>query len=198
METTKKIALPFPTDAKLVQWMVKLIRETLGDFSEVEIEYLLATSKSKLDTNLFNGINSIIDAWTTQIASDIRFATFQGFQANLEFFRHPVGNCFLNESTETYLRENVMRSLPARIQAQKIIDGIQSNFAGSASEVLDPIIEYYIYLETVCPKLSYYFGYLIGDKLLYALEPGYSRSISITIPYKILIHKLFGVYFDIL
>ena len=60
METTKKIALPFPTDAKLVQWMVKLIRETLGDFSEVEIEYLLATSKSKLDTNLFNGINSII------------------------------------------------------------------------------------------------------------------------------------------
>ena len=134
METTKKIALPFPTDAKLVQWMVKLIRETLGDFSEVEREYLLATSKSKLDTNLFNGINSIIDAWTTQIAS----------------------------------------------------------------EVLDPIIEYYIYLETVCPKLSHYFGYLIGDKLLYALEPGYSRSISVTIPYKILIHKLFGVYFDIL
>ena len=42
METTKKIALPFPTDAKLVQWMVKLIRETLGDFSEVEIEYLLS------------------------------------------------------------------------------------------------------------------------------------------------------------
>ena len=66
-----------------------------------------------------------------------------------------------------------MYSLPDRVSHDIIITTFQTKHGQSAEPQLDAIQNYYIYLETIGPKLAHYWGYVFANHFLPLVEPGY-------------------------
>lgn len=48
----------------------------------------------------------------------------------------------------------------------------------------DEITTYFMYLETVCPKIAHFYGYLEGNRTLPCTEPGYTEDRVLTFRYR--------------
>ena len=116
---------------------------------------------------------TFLRAQNQQIISDLRYCAYLGFQANLSNFRCPGGNHFITQGSDHFLREYIMYRLPGRVSYDTIITAFQTKHGQSAEAQLDAIQNYYIYLETVGPKLAHYWGYVFANYFLALVEPGY-------------------------
>ncbi len=116
---------------------------------------------------------TFLRAQNQQIISDLRYCAYLGFQANLSNFRCPGGNHFITQGSDHFLREYIMYRLPGRVSDDTIITAFQTKHGQSAEAQLDAIQNYYIYLETVGPKLAHYWGYVFANYFLALVEPGY-------------------------
>ena len=59
-----------------------------------------------------NAVEELMTAWDRQICSDLVYAGYQGFQANLHNFHNPVATQFTRLDYETVLREHIMQTMP--------------------------------------------------------------------------------------
>ena len=141
------------------------------DFPPVQAAYQDAAKI--LVNHLGKEAEAFLSAQDQQIISDLRYSAYLGFQANLANFRCPGGNHFVAEGSDHFLREHVMYSLPGRVNYDTIIAAFQTGYGQSAELQLDAIQNYYIYLETVGPKLAHYCGYVFANHFLSLVEPGY-------------------------
>lgn len=141
------------------------------DFSPVQAAYQNAAKV--LVNQLGKEAESFLSAQEQQIISDLCYSAYLGFQANLANFRCPGGNHFVAEGSDHFLREHIMYSLPGRVSYDGTITAFQSKHGQSAELQLDAIQNYYIYLETVGPKLAHYWGYVFANHVLPLVEPGY-------------------------
>ena len=116
---------------------------------------------------------AFLSAQDQQIISDLRYSAYLGFQANLANFRCPGGNHFVAKGSDRFLHEHIMYSLPGRVSYDGTITAFQTKHGQSAELQLDAIQNYYIYLETVGPKLAHYWGYVFANLFLSLVEPGY-------------------------
>ena len=116
---------------------------------------------------------AFLSAQYQQIISDLRYCAYLGFQANLANFRCPGGNHFVAQGSDHFLREHIMYSLPGRVSHDIIITTFQTKHGQSAEPQLEAICNYYIYLDTVGPKLAHYWGYVFANYFLALVEPGY-------------------------
>ena len=116
---------------------------------------------------------AFLSAQDQQIISDLRYSAYLGFQANLANFRCPGGNHFVAQGSDHFLREYIMYSLPGRVSHDITITAFQARYGQSAEPQLEAIQNYYIYLETVGPKLAHYWGYVFANHFLSSVEPGY-------------------------
>ena len=152
---------------KLSNWIV----EKDLDFSPVQAAYQDAARI--LVSQLGKEAEAFLSAQYQQIISDLRYCAYLGFQANLANFRCPGGNHFVAEGSDHFLREHIMYSLPDRVSYDTIITAFQTKHGQSAEPQLDAIQNYYIYLETIGPKLAHYLGYVFANHFLPLVEPGY-------------------------
>ena len=141
------------------------------DFSPVQAAYQDAARI--LVSQLGKEAEAFLSAQDQQIISDLRYCAYLGFQANLANFRCPGGNHFVAQGSDHFLREHIMYSLPDRVSHDIIITTFQTNHGQSAEPQLDAIQNYYIYLETIGPKLAHYLGYVFANHFLPLVEPGY-------------------------
>ena len=141
------------------------------DFPPVQADYQDAAKI--LVNQLGKEAEVFLSAQDQQIISDLRYSTYLGFQANLANFRCPGGNQFVTEGSDHFLREHIMYSLPGRICYDTAITAFQARHGQSTESQLDAIQNYYIYLETVGPKLAHYWGYVFANHVLPLVEPGY-------------------------
>ena len=141
------------------------------DFSPVQAAYQDAARI--LVSQLGKEAEAFLSAQDQQIISDLRYCAYLGFQANLANFRCPGGNHFVAQGSDHFLREHIMYSLPDRVSHDIIITTFQTNHGQSAEPQLDAIQNYYIYLETIGPKLAHYWGYVFANHFLPLVEPGY-------------------------
>ena len=153
--------------AELSNWLV----ENDLDFSPVQAAYQDAARI--LVSQLGKEAEAFLSAQDQQIISDLRYCAYLGFQANLANFRCPGGNHFVAQGSDHFLREHIMYSLPDRVSHDIIITTFQTNHGQSAEPQLDAIQNYYIYLETIGPKLAHYWGYVFANHFLPLVEPGY-------------------------
>ena len=116
---------------------------------------------------------AFLSAQDQQIISDLRYSAYLGFQANLANFRCPGGNHFVAQGSDHFLREHIMFSLPGHVSYDGTITSFQTKHVQSTELQLDAIQNYYIYLETVGPKLAHYWGYVFANQFLPLVEPGY-------------------------
>ena len=79
-----------------------------------------------------------------------------------------------------------MHMLPQVRQALKTIDGFHSALRESLErhkDLTDGIVSYMSYLETTGYKLAHYFGFILADKLLEHVVPGYCSDSLTTLAY---------------
>lgn len=168
---------------------------TNPDTTLVQMESLL----SRLDPNyeaIHKSYLSAVDALTaidpeqtrsylheadTAFTQELLFLFFHGLQMNAACFYNPVNAKILEMDFEAIHHEYQMKSLPGITQAQ-----MQASAAAQylPEERLLPVRDYFAYRETVGWKLAHFFGYLLGNRLLYHLIPGYVQDEATTLYYK--------------
>lgn len=162
------------------------------DFAEDhrQFEEAIAHFKSTLADDATPSVEDLCDAIRRQIASQVIFAGYLGFQANVDHFLNPVARTFIDVDPETYLREHIARTLPEYASAQTIIDRFGKQLPPELSELFERVIAYTAHLETIVPKIAHYNGFLLGNELLPFVIPGYQLDSQLTIRYCIMIRKL--------
>ena len=157
-----------------VQWMVKEYEDFTADYQRC------MDAIATLQQELGDSVTDEIDAIEKQCASDLLFSCLLGLKANLDNFIDPVARNFLDVDFEVYLREATAHRLPVYEQAKKVRDRFYSLLTPAQKEIYEDVITYNSHLETIGPKVAHYFGYILGNKLLPRVVPGYHSDMVLT------------------
>lgn len=84
--------------------------------------------------------------------------------------------------------------LPEYVRAQDTIDAFSSSLTPTQKEeVFEDVIAYIAFLETTGPKLAHYYGYILGNDILYYTVPGYHQDDVLAKRYRIMLRDYFGI-----
>ena len=119
------------------------------------------------------GAESYLQARRQELASDIRFAMWQGFQWGLNCHGNPVYKLMAQLDFEELCQESQMHTLPAARKAQMEARAFTQSLPADKQFLLDPIIDHFAYLETYGYKLAHSAGIEMASKLLVLVVPGY-------------------------
>ena len=112
------------------------------------------------------GAESYLQARRQELASDIRFAMWQGFQWGLNCHGNPVYKLMAQLDFEELCQESKMHTLPAAQAAQATARAFIQSLQEAQLPLLDPIIDHFAYLETYGYKLAHSAGVELVEGLL--------------------------------
>lgn len=127
-------------------------------------------------TQAIPGAEEYILALRQELASDLRYALWLGFQWNLECFRNPVNRLLLDADFEELCQESRMHTLPDVQTALQRAQAFVHYLPEEKRELLDPVSDYYAYLKTWGYKLAFCEGFRLADNLLPHLIPTYTPA----------------------
>ena len=155
------------------------------DFAEDhrKFEEAIDYFRTALPKDIKPSADDLGDAIRRLIFSQMIFAGYLGFQANVDHFLNPVARTFMDVDPEVYLREKVARTLPAYTSAKAIIDSFREQLSSEQMEIFESISKYINHLETIVPKIAHYEGFLLGNELLPYVLPGYQPDRQLTAQY---------------
>ena len=190
MNTIESILSQLTSDA-LVADLKTVLREQDPEFPPVETAFqeaacALASTIGKEEAE------KLLAAKEQQILSDLVYAAYLGFQANLSNFHNPVASQFTKLDYDVFLREHIMQMLPCRAAAEKNIAAARETYKNALSEYEEAIQSYYIYLEVTGPKLAHFWGYAFANRFLPWVEPGYVSDGAQTSVYALELHRDLG------
>ena len=188
---TIESTLDMLTDLSIVEDLRKILREKDREFLPVEAKFQEAVRDLTARIGR-NATKELVAAWDRQICSDLIYAGFLGFQANLRNFHNPVASQFTRLDYETFLREHIMQTMPYRNEAEAAAAAIQEAYAEALNEYEDAIRSYYVYLEVTGPKLAHFWGYRFANQFLPWVEPGYVSDGAQTSMYALELHRDLG------
>ena len=176
-----------------VEDLRNVLRERDPDYLPVEKNFLDAVQD--LTTRIGkHATQELVVACDRQICSDLVYAGYLGFQANLHNFHNPVASQFTRLDYETFLREHIMQAMPYRNEAESATTAIQEAYAEALNEYEDAIRSYYVYLEVTGPKLAHFWGYRFANQFLPWVEPGYVSDGAQTSMYALELHRDLGFH----
>ena len=183
------------TGPEMVDALVEQMLEHIDGFREEHGRYLSAVNR--LRAELGASVEEAVAAAHKRTASDLFFACFLGLKMNWDHFADPMKpNCTWTQvDYKDYLREELAHSLPEYRQADAALSDFYRSLTAKQQKLYDAILEYDTHLQTVGPKLAHYYGYLLGDTLLYRLIPGYRADKALTYKYNRMLDQYFGKSF---
>ena len=113
-----------------------------------------------------------LEARRKELASDIRFAMWQGFQWAMDCHRDPIYKLLAQLDFEELCQESKMHTLPAAQKAQAAARAFTQSLQEAQLPLIDPIIDHFAYLETYGYKLAYFSGVELANNLLALVLPG--------------------------
>ena len=125
------------------------------------------------------GAETYLQARRQELASDIRFAMWQGFRWALNCHRNPVYKLMAQLDFEELCQESKMHALPAAQTAQTAARAFTQSLPEAQLTLLDPIIDHFAYLETYGYKLAHSAGVELADQLLPMLVPSYVGDLGL-------------------
>lgn len=164
----------------LLESMYQLIAETDSNYAKEIATYRQGVQE--LIRNVPNA-ETYLEAKRQELASNIRFAMWQGFQWNLDCFRNPVNKLLVNMDFDELCQEDRMQALPKAQAAQRIIDSFVQTLPADKRAFLNPIIDHYAYLETYGYRLAHHAGFALAEKVLPLVVPGYISDPMLTMQY---------------
>ena len=170
MKILENILAQLPNDHALLE----SVCQAIADFdSNYENELDACQRGVQALTQEVPGAEEYLAALQQELASNVRYALWLGFQWNLDCFRNPVNKLLLNMDFEELYQESRMCTLPETQNAQQKMNAFLHTLPKDKSDRLSPIIDHYAYLKTYAYKLAHYAGFCLADKLLPSLVPGY-------------------------
>ena len=112
-----------------------------------------------------------LQARRQELASDIRFAIWQGFKWAMDCYRDPVYKLMAQLDFEELCQESKMHTLPAAQKAQATARAFIQSLPEAQLPLLDPIIDHFAYLETYGYKLAHATGIEMANNLLLLFAP---------------------------
>ena len=160
------------TSISMVDDLRQVLREKDPEFLPAEEKFLevIVHLTEKLG---IEEVERYVTAMDRQICSDLVYAGYLGFQANLQNFHNPVASQFTRLDYETFLREHIMQTLPNRTAAEDTERAFLQAHKEILSEYEEDILDYYVHLEITGPKLAHFWGYRFANQFLPWVEPGY-------------------------
>ena len=181
------------TSITIVDDLRQVLREKDPEFLPAEEKFLevVAHLTEKLG---IEEVERYVTAMDRQICSDLVYAGYLGFQANLQNFHNPVASQFTRLDYETFLREHIMQTLPYRTAAEDTERAFLQAHKEILSEYEEDILDYYVHLEITGPKLAHFWGYQFANQFLPWVEPGYVSDMAQTSMYAMELHRDLGFY----
>ena len=191
MFTTQKVL----EGKKIVQEFTRFLGEHFGSFADVHKRYLAAADalRKELGADTSPSVDDMLDAIDKQTASNLLFSGALGLKSNMDHFMDPMARTVLDVDFPVFLREATALRLPEYVRAQDTIDAFSSSLTPAQKEVFEDVIAYIAFLETTGPKLAHYYGYILGNDLLYRVVPGYHQDDVLTMHYSAMLRKYFGI-----
>lgn len=112
-----------------------------------------------------------LQARRQELASDIRFAMWQGFQWGIDCHRDPIYKLLAKLDFDELCQESRMHILPTAQKAQAAARAFTQSLPEDQHHLLDPITDHFAYLETYGYKLAHSAGFCLADKLLPPVVP---------------------------
>lgn len=186
------------TGPGIVDALVEQMLEHIDGFRAGHNHYLSAVNKLKVE--LGDAVDEAVAAIHRRTASVFFLAGFLGLKMNWDHFINPMApNCTWPQvDYKDYLREELSHSLPDYQQADAFLSDFFHTLTAEQRKTYDAIIEYENRLLTAGPKLAHYYGYLLGNTLLYHLIPGYRPDTVLTIQYNTMLADYFGMPFPLI
>ena len=154
-----------------------ILESVYQTIAEVDPNYEeeMATYENAVQTLLQEtpGAETYLQARRQELASDIRFAMWQGFQWGLDCHRNPVYKLMTQLDFEELCQESQMHALPAARAVQATARAFTQSLPEAQLPLLDPIIDHFAYLETYGYKLAHSAGFCLADNLRPLVVPGY-------------------------
>ena len=160
------------TSITMVDDLRQVLREKDPEFLPAEEKFLEAVAHLTEKLGI-EEVERYVTAMDRQICSDLVYAGYLGFQANLQNFHNPVASQFTRLDYETFLREHIMQTLPYRTAAEDTERAFLQAHKKILSEYEEGILDYYVHLEITGPKLAHFWGYRFANQFLPWVEPGY-------------------------
>ena len=162
MKITETIFAQLTDTDTILESVYQAIAEVDPDYAEEMAVYERAVQMLLQEVP---GAETYLQARRQELASDIRFAMWQGFMWNVDCHRDPIYRLLAQLDFEELCQESKMHTLPAAQAAQAITRKFTQSLPKDKHPLLDPIIDHYAYLETYGYKLVYNAGVKLVDHL---------------------------------
>lgn len=170
MKITENILAQLTDTDNLLESVYQAIAEEDPDYAEEMAIYENAVQALLQEVP---GAETYLQARLQELASDIRFAMWQGFQWGLDCHRNPVYKLMAQLDFEDLCQESQMHTLPAAKAAQTTTRAFTQSLPEDKQLLLDPIIDHFAYLETYGYKLAHSAGVELANQLLSMFVPEY-------------------------
>lgn len=181
MKITETILAQLTDTDMILESVYQAISEVDPDYAEEMTAYKQA---GQALLKAVPNAETYLQARRQELASDIRFAMWQGFQWGLDCHRDPIYKLQAQLDFEDLCRESQMHTLPAAKAAQATARAFTQALPEDKQFLLDPIIDHFAYLETYGYKLAHAAGFCLADKLLPFVVPEHVTDSRIAPYYK--------------
>lgn len=170
MKITENILAQLTDTAVLLESVYQAIAEVDSSYAE-EMETYEEAVQMLLQT--VPNAETYLQARRQELASDNRFALWQGFQWVMDCHRDPIYKLLAQLDFEELCQESKMHTLPAAQKAQAAARTFTQSLPEDKQPLLDPIIDHFAYLETYGYKLAHAAGVELANQLLSMFVPEY-------------------------
>ncbi len=182
------------TGPDVLNALTDLLRCHDKDFPEDEQNFFDAVAflKQELPETHSPSVDEYISAAQTEVIANLLYAGYEGYRANLDNFHSPYATRFTRLDFSDYIRDHLVGHFPAALAAHNICDQFSKNLPERCQEAADAITSYFIALDVSGPKLAHYAGYMVANRLLPWVVPGYREDYSQTLEYQRELQKYMG------
>ena len=180
----------------VVDALIQTVYNQMEDFPAIYQAYLDAIERlrTELGPEAKNEIKKYVTAIEQMCASNLYYAGTQGLKMNYDHFVNPMTpNCTWPQvDYDDYLRPHIAESLPLYRTAYKFKEKFEKQLPKNFESVIEAVASYEAALECGGIKLAHYYGYLMGNELLYNCVPGYHPDMVLDLRYTQMLEQYFG------
>ena len=180
----------------VVDAVVQTLYNQSNDFPAIYEAYLAAVEKMRavLGPDAKHEIQKYVTAIEQMASSNLYYAGMQGLKMNYEHFINPMTpNCTWPQvDYDDYLRPHMADQLPLYKTAYRFKRKFEKQLPDELREAEEAVCSYETALECSGMKLAHFYGYLMGNELLYHCIPGYRPDSVLDYKYTHMIEKYFG------
>lgn len=180
----------------VVDALIQTLYNQMEDFPSIYQAYLDAVEElhAELGPEAKNEIKKYITAIEQMCASNLYYAGTQGLKMNYDHFVNPMTpNCTWPQvDYDDYLRPYIAESLPLYQTAYRFKEKFEKQLPDHIESVIEAVTSFESALECGGVKLAHYYGYLMGNELLYHCVPGYHPDMVLDLRYTQMLEQYFG------